>query len=377
MFCFGRFYCLGHFEFVPQKNKRHEIFAATHKVNDTLATHFSKQKRVPFNKNLKMMRLSLMLLMTLCVSCCGGAATLRGSSSLSNVVDSPQEQHPSSRRERFPSVEERVQIYMSNWYSPPCHENDRILYTTKGEDVQVHNMTIRPHIQPDTLFQLKKDIAIQCAKGQQERAFDEEHNITSPHERYVDSRFRGNMVIYCSDVVEVFEILSHVPPLETPILYQFGDMKHSHDFGFVNIPHFKKFRSATDNLLSVLSSDCVSSPRPTLPSAHHEGNSMQPIVWKLATHRHFKHLPNVNKYDTPWSLKKDMAIFRGQLTGALEHYDKNISAQENCNNMLRCHLVQRHANSTLIDAKLTTTRNRLPDTIGGVELVSQKVSTLR
>jgi hypothetical protein len=192
-------------------------------------------------------------------------------------------------------------------------------------------------------------------------------------ETYIDQKARGNMGIYCEDVVEVFEILHHLPTEMIPVLVQFGDMKHSHEYGFVEIPHFKKFRSATDELQSVIFPDCVSSPRPTLPSAQ-AGNVMQPIVWKLATHRHYKHLPNVNKYDTPWHQKKNMAIFRGQLTGALENFDKKKSAQENCDNMVRCQLVQRHGNSTLVDAKLTTTRNRLPEVLGGVELVTPKTS---
>jgi hypothetical protein len=154
---------------------------------------------------------------------------------------------------------------------------------------------------------------------------------------------------------------------------QFGDMKHSHELGFVEIPHFRKFRSATEDLQSVISSSqCVDNPRPTLPTAHHD-NILQPIIWKLATHRHFQYLPMVAEEDTPWHLKKNMAIFRGQLTGALDYFDKTKSTQENCNNMLRCHLVQTHANSSLIDAKLTTTRGRLPDVIGNVEMVSPKV----
>jgi hypothetical protein len=82
----------------------------------------------------------------------------------------------------------------------------------------------------------------------------------------------------------------------------------------------------------------------------------------------------VAQEDTPWYLKKNMAIFRGQLTGALDNFDRSKSAQENCDHMLRCQLVQKHGNSTLIDAKLTTTRGRLPDVIGGVEMVSPKVT---
>ena len=312
----------------------------------------------------------------------GGEATeLRGSSSSSTIEKHEQPQiyvHPRSRRERFPSVEERVQIYMSNWYSPPCKDDHRYLFDVNEYAVHVSNtnMTIRPHITADMLLWLKEEIVRDCARTKEEIENDRENNIALPTEQFVDPRTRNNMFIYCNDVVELFEILHHLPESSTtttPIFMQFGDMKHSHEFGYVEIPHFRKFRSATDNLQSVISSKCVDNPRPILPTAHHD-NILQPIIWKLATHRHFRYLPMVAQEDTPWHLKKNMAIFRGQLTGALDNFDRSKSAQENCDHMLRCQLVQKHGNSTLIDAKLTTTRGRLPDVIGGVEMVSPKVT---
>ena len=68
-----------------------------------------------------------------------------------------------------------------------------------------------------------------------------------------------------------------------------------------------------------------------------------------------------------------MAVFRGQLTGSREGYDKNLSDEENCQNLKRCRLVYNHANSTLIYAKLTSTRGRLPTVLNGVTLEGSKV----
>ena len=289
-------------------------------------------------------------------------------------VRSSSASHPHSRQERFPSAEERVQIYMSNWYSPPCHESEKHAFTTSGDEVRVQNMTVLPLIQPDKLFYLKEEIVLQCARSTQgPRMYKLKDNVRSSFESYIDQKFRFNMNMYCQDVVEVFEIIRPLPSKMMPVFMQFGDMKRSHDFGFVEIPHFKKFRSATDNLESIISPTCVSPRRRILPSAQAD-DIMQPIVWKLASHRHYSQLPSVSKYDTPWPLKKDMAIFRGQLTGALESFDKKKSAQDNCDNMVRCQLVQQHSNSSLVDAKLTTTRKRLPEVLGGVKLVSPKVS---
>jgi len=67
-----------------------------------------------------------------------------------------------------------------------------------------------------------------------------------------------------------------------------------------------------------------------------------------------------------------VAIWRGQLTGSRDFYDKRLGDMENCNNMPRCRVVYELDNSTLVDAKLTTTRNRLPNELNNVSLVVQK-----
>jgi hypothetical protein len=106
--------------------------------------------------------------------------------------------------------------------------------------------------------------------------------------------------------------------------------------------------------------------------AAHGKNILQPIIWKLGTRRHYKHLPFVSRLDTLWNQKRNMAIFRGQLTGAHAHFSPNLTVEENCNRMVRCRLVQTHANSTLVDAKLNSLRNRLPSVVGGVNLTAPK-----
>ena len=284
------------------------------------------------------------------------------------------QENPTSRRDRFPSVDERVKIYMSNWYEPPCRDEEKHHFNVKGGSVEIGQITVKQDIRPDYLLWLNEAIVRDCARTKQEVNLDRNNSITLPTERFVDEAARFNMQIYCVDVLEAFEFLHQLPLNEVPLLMQFGDMKHSHEYGSVSLPHFKKFRSATDNLQSTVSSDtttCTSTRRP-LATAH-GADTLQPIIWKLASHRHYKHLPNVAKQDTPWHLKKNMAVWRGQLTGALEFFDPDRTVQQNCERMNRCRLVLEHGNSTLVDAKLTTTRNRLPNDIDGVEMVQSKV----
>ena len=333
---------------------------------------------------------------------------------------------PNIRANRFPSVTERVKLYMSNWYNPPCEDDvdafvgywfDKsassgsknkkkkkkkkkkedwpTLRVDAYENHPIVNQTtrvmtnIKSIIEPDMLFFMDEDTLLNCADWD----YDEEE-AKENEDPFLDRViFRHNMRIYCEDVQKLLlPAWRHLRFLEKkksskekaetssppPVLLQFGDNKQSHDFKDVNIPHIKKFRSAAtqpEDLSEVTSGACHSSSgsniRKALNSAHGQ-TRFQPIVWKLASDRHFKKLYDVYRYDTQWKNKKPMAVFRGQLTGSRDGYDKHMSDEENCHNMKRCRLVYNHANSTLIHARLTSTRGRLPDVLNGVELLANK-----
>jgi len=199
--------------------------------------------------------------------------------------------------------------------------------------------------------------------------------------------------MYCEDVQDLLlpawyhlqlekSELENEQPLPTPTpptLIQFGDNKESHVFKDVMVPHIKKFRSAAldpEDLMTVTSEECYSSSTNTIRTALNSAHGtyrFQPIVWKLATDRHYKKLNDVYRYDTQWSHKKDMAIFRGQLTGSRDGYDKDKTDDENCHDLKRCRLVYNHADSSFIDARLTSTRGRMPDVLNGVEMLAEKV----
>jgi hypothetical protein len=321
--------------------------------------------------------------------------------------------HPHTRADRFPSVATRIKLYMSNWYAPPCEgdgdafvryalnysdteENGEnatrwpTLRVVGYKDHPVVNQTtrimkkVKSVVEPDMLFFMDQETIKNCGNY----SYDEEWGeaIQDPYQERIE--FRHNMRMYCEDIEQLLipawnhlrladQSSGDVPP---PTLIQFGDNKQSHVFKDVHVPHIKKFRSAAlepQDLVDVTPEGCYSSSkeagiRKVLNTAH--GNDrFQPIVWKLATDRHFKKLGDVYRYDTQWSHKKDMAVFRGQLTGSREGYFKHLTDDENCQNMKRCLLVYNHANSSLIDAKLTSTRERLPDVLNGVELLAGKV----
>jgi hypothetical protein len=162
----------------------------------------------------------------------------------------------------------------------------------------------------------------------------------------------------------------------------------------MNSPLIKKFRSATTpaelrrtttagsvHTQTLPDADQVpSSPRPSCLEVRskmttaHNLPSLEPVVWKLSSKRHYGLLDSVWKSDIPWGQKKDMAVFRGQLTGSVDGYDRTLTAEQNCLALRRCRLVLRHAGSDLVDALLTSTKGRVHDQVGGVPLTSKRAS---
>ena len=164
-----------------------------------------------------------------------------------------------------------------------------------------------------------------------------------------------------------------------PLIFQFGDGPYSRNYGYVNVPHIKKFRSVlskseldrvtttttTDELIEEHDS-CVSHSR-KIPMPIGE---LQPIVWKLNTERHYGRVEEVALLDrTPWQDKMDKVVFRGAMTG--DHRANATDEEEICRSNQRCRLVYRYAHSHLVDARLT---GRLaPETVNGVTVKAERM----
>jgi Glycosyl transferase family 90 len=385
----------------------------------------------------------------------------------------------SERRQRFPSVEERVRLYMGDWYLPPCDESLFVWYSESDSVMQVDvpiDLTVAPVVdtgkkkerkiayrneslagdvvtrtvylidsvlEPDTVFNVDRSALEECASPSQARVHVADLKIKSVS-KAKKMQALGNMEMYCVDAVSslltawddieweirqlpsllmdssIWPRSSSIPP-SPPLLVQFGDLPHSHYYGDVRIPYFKKYRMAisTSKLDGVLQGtlqksktvvngrECFRSSRALLLADENatyfddyeegdddeDGDSdskdtaltantglVQPsipvpqaIIWKFATRRHFGLLDQVVTSDTAWSLKKNKAIFKGQLTGSREGFDKHKPPLENCLNMIRCRLVYHAHNSTLVDAKLTSTRKRLPKVVNGVNILGYSV----
>ena len=311
-----------------------------------------------------------------------------------------------NRQNRFPSIEERVKVYMSNWYIPPCDDSARIPYQyskvaedgvtlTLKEVSLVQNegelLTDDEIIQPDRqqrIFQMNSRFEIEDG----DEGLDEVHFLDR-HE------FMSCKHIYCKDTLTYLlpsfdrllqsnntGVIVESSP-NVPILYQFGDMfetratvrytkKESYrkHMRYPKVPVFQKvrtFKSAADIQFETdeTSFSCYNKGErrtATKSNGFHfsypiDTLQMEPIIFKLKTFRHYGKIYTgavTNADHTTWSEKKNVAIFRGALTGSYTNGMKSKEAKqltvvERCRILDRCWFTYSHAASKLIDAKLT------------------------
>ena len=240
----------------------------------------------------------------------------------STIFTPPTDKVQQSRR-RFPSVEERLKVYLGMWYD--CTGEARWNYEYKDNDTAVlltdsydRNASWRLSRESATLnsFWVDRNKMKACASHPQ-----------GP----------GSLANYCKDtlrtVLSTLDILGHEHYKDAPVLMRFGDNTRRFPY-----PTFQKARKVNNEMSC---QDRSSEP-------------LQPIIWELNTKRHYRLLKDVGVLDVEWQDKRPMAVFRGvpsQMQGFFE--GDNVPVLEKCKRSVRCNFVYQHHNSTLVDAKLT------------------------
>jgi Glycosyl transferase family 90 len=325
------------------------------------------------------------------------------------------------RSRRFPSVEQRVKLYLSNWYLPPCPDSDApyITYSEKKpyfwDDAILENtidtneneyISLSPEdMEYYELHVVHRDDADDAELAVRSRTMMVTNEVEIGRFFYADAapllncsqQMNWSIHFYCSDTLQ--SILEELPNLEIwndshsnspPILVQFSDetesimgidmADHSKAISNPDVPHFKKIRYALSNddldrlvRRPVLYTDqdddvtsataCDASPRRQPPTGM---DHLQPILWLLNEDRHFEYAKTLRRYDRPWEEKQDRAVFRGMLTGL--QYEPGNEAGYICYQLLRCRLVQDYYHSTLVDARLTDTMGKVPEMMHGMNL---------
>jgi hypothetical protein len=283
--------------------------------------------------------------------------------------------HPTNRSDRFPSVEERVKLYMSNWYLPPCNDDNKLThrielveewpraFVSKGNA----SLEIDSVVHADRLFLLHNDAIRDCARTIPE--------VEAGGPLKTESRIfqRNNLQSYCSEVVSLLDYMSAFDlftPEEfrnpTPVFGQFGDKLPV--LAEPNIPVIGKWREATTLPVGESTASCVTKRVP-LKATMYKGFS--PIIWKLEMCRHWDPLEEARRQDVPWDKKKLGALWRGDFTGVqIGGTDEML-----CMNNQRCRFVLHHAHSKLIDAGLTDGLDFIKsETINGLQVLRDRVT---
>jgi len=316
-----------------------------------------------------------------------------------------------NRRKRFPSVDERVRLYMGNWYLPPCanQQADSI----SEEDAYVrYNYVFNATLGADMMLFRESRTWREKIRGMLR------HFVVDESTGYDLLRFMTKRETwfncdnsYCNDLVKYLLPAMDRAPVDAapvPILYQFSDVEKTRAYiiekqkhgAYPNVPHLKKFRYALskEERDRVVNADegCSTVPR-NIPitvvqqhalSENPSANvipSAQPIIFKLKMQRHYGYVEGIPSQDKPWSEKKNQAIFRGQFTGRFPAGMNNekassLSAYEQCQLLQRCRLVYNSAasSSSMVDAKMVfpilDVRKDFPKTINSIDLYEERSS---
>lgn len=248
-----------------------------------------------------------------------------------------------TRSERFPSKEERVQLYLGDWArsEESCTQQhsyymlNATTLVTKELTGRHRRIELQSRLALDHMFWINPALLKACA-------FE-----PNPTENLIPGGEK--LQRFCQNSMDLTKAKSKV-------LMQFGDGLQATGFGVPSVPHFRKVRNSLTRY-----GNCV------------EGNSTtQAIIWKLNVRRHFGTISEVEENDIPWAEKKNSAVYRGALTA--HHRSGEIAAKidndfDRCMELSRCRMTYELANSSLVDAKLSKTLGRVNASINGVPVL--------
>ncbi|GKY98759.1 hypothetical protein MPSEU_000832200 [Mayamaea pseudoterrestris] len=267
---------------------------------------------------------------------------------------------------RFPSVQERVELYMGDWFAESCggekvvhrqlEAGSDIVYVTEMAMNDTHQprvFGVRPHVEVSTIFYYNPESLAECS-----------------HRKWPIGPYCSESLATIREAKTTISWNEHIP-----ILMQFGDEDYARAYSANGhellydpiVPHVKKFRASRPKRDQTL--DVVAQARPAkCHDLRQSKHNIQPIIWKLNAKRHYRDLYLVPRNDRHWKDKRNMAIFRGAATGkGLQNHTID------CFELPRCQLAYQYASSSLIDAKLTKLLNHLPPHVNGVNLVGPEL----
>jgi hypothetical protein len=308
----------------------------------------------------------------------------------------------SNRSARFPSFDERLRVYMTHWYAPPCSDEQRIHYSFSTLGIDNPELIFSHNTANITKNPLKwRWWSLRRKKknnNNKDKVVNISSSIVSSDIHYLSHTQDGgtpnctrkhSWMSYCRDVDSTVwpsmdrmndwtfhhdnttqDMLTMPTP---PILMQFGDMTSSTRLGPTNVPVVMKTRLSVsrEKGTSLTAAVC----RNETPSMFARGQDhMNAILWKLNNHRHYGRLDGVAAADTMWKRKHNKTVFRGVLSGGATPKFLNASHLDACLYFPRCRAIYNSYDSALVDARLSVKRRGFPEMIEGRNIIGGKMS---
>lgn len=241
---------------------------------------------------------------------------------------------PKTRSERFPSVEDRVKLYMSDWYLPPCSDTDKLSYTTANNgnyttmqvDVLGRSYVFYGVIRQNLPLYLDPAILSDCTSGLANLLL-KTVTFQRPHAGLVENR--RNQRPICADLEELLTL--------KPSLATLGVDENNNNKLIQSIP-VPMFGPSRDPKLV---SSKVSMTRSCLTK--NAANLYSPILWRMHSRRQFDMIARASLRDqVPWDEKFPRAVWRG--------WGREVFTKDDCTKDQVCRFIVRHCESRLISA---------------------------
>jgi hypothetical protein len=192
-----------------------------------------------------------------------------------------------NRSQRFPSIAERVKFYMSNWYRPPCHNNNESTVNDVGF-IHYRYDTNQNNFKHVLVREVQSTANNETQGNLRRRTFMIYPNTTLGKIHYlVPNQIRPENCHseYCTDILHywlpamertgystIFEKSNEEIP---PVLFQFSDEEISRSFAittndiavYPNVPHLKKSRYAVHDdqeIIRLSENECSLVPKSIL-----------------------------------------------------------------------------------------------------------------
>eukprot|EP00547_Thalassionema_nitzschioides_P002157 CAMPEP_0194211816 /NCGR_PEP_ID=MMETSP0156-20130528/11229_1 /TAXON_ID=33649 /ORGANISM="Thalassionema nitzschioides, Strain L26-B" /LENGTH=456 /DNA_ID=CAMNT_0038939495 /DNA_START=1 /DNA_END=1371 /DNA_ORIENTATION=+ len=262
------------------------------------------------------------------------------------------------RKNRFPSVEERVCLYMTRWYDPKYKSAKQwksplsYKHDNQTDKVELYWNGMLAHTIQLENYQIVNDSPFYLFRN----------NLTLVQESMVFQKIAWLlMIFYASETVTFCEKFPF--SFDAPILFSWGDQQ-IHDMEDASSQHAYfptlakwRFNNITEH-----------------------GSNPVPILIPLEGGKHYGPLKDVTKHDTiPWDQKQNIAIWRGDMSGIIDgkfHYDHDFKNEplQTCLIFPRCRMVYTtlKKNESLADVGFTSCSSDELRHIEGIGMMKPK-----